>query len=134
MVKEDQLKPEIICQTLNARLGEVTPLQVLLATVRWTAKGNLVVTSGPNATLHTLQLAAPHIGAILTSAFKFPSSKHLPAAQPNIKWSKISINSVPTSVLNSCRAYTPAECHDTLKTTLLPFLPPPAFFGNTAWA
>jgi len=40
---ENWPKPEDICQTLNKRLGEVTPPQVSLAAVRWTVKGNLVI-------------------------------------------------------------------------------------------
>jgi hypothetical protein len=38
-------------------------------------------------------------------------------ARPNVKWSKISINGVPTGVSNQCAAYDPAECHKALTST-----------------
>ena len=47
---EDRPKPELVCQTLNEGLSKISPPQVQLAAVRWTAKGNLVVTGGPSAT------------------------------------------------------------------------------------
>jgi hypothetical protein len=89
-------RPEVICSTLNERLRQISPPQAMLAAVRWTARGNLVITGAPSATPHTLQIAAPHISAILMQAFQIPSDKALPAARPNVKWSKISINGVPT--------------------------------------
>jgi len=89
-------RPELICATLNKKLGEVSPPQVQLAAVRWTAKGNLVIIAGPSSTPASLLAAAPHINTILTTTLKLPS--HSPSAQPraNIKWSKITINGVPT--------------------------------------
>src|SRR6266705_2586045 len=42
-------RPEIICEVLNKKLGEVTPPQSQLAAERWTAKGNLVITAGPSS-------------------------------------------------------------------------------------
>src|SRR5260221_7674053 len=55
--------------------------------------------------------AAPHINAILSTTLKLPS--HSPFAQPqaNIKWSKITINSVPTGTSPTRAPYTPEECH-----------------------
>jgi hypothetical protein len=46
-----------------------------------------------------------------------PSNARLPAARPNIKWSKISVNGVPTGVSNKRTAYDPAECHEALTAT-----------------
>jgi hypothetical protein len=114
---EDRPKPETICRTLNTWLGEVSLPQILLATVRWTARGNLVITGGPASTPATLQLVAPHISVILAKTFKLPSDTHLPTSRPNVKWSKISINSVPTSMSNKCMEYNPAECHSALTAT-----------------
>jgi hypothetical protein len=71
----------------------------------------------PASTPVTLQLAATHISSILKTTLKIPSHACLPAARPNVKWSKISINSVPTSVSSRHTAYTPVECHNTLITT-----------------
>jgi hypothetical protein len=109
-------KLEHICQIFNKRFGEVTPPQVSLATIRWTVRANLVVTGRPTSTPATLQIAAVHISATLKDILKTPSNAHLLVARPNIKWSKISINGVPTGMSNKCMAYTPTECHNTLTT------------------
>jgi hypothetical protein len=115
LAEEDQPKPEIICGTLNVRLGNISPPQAMLAAIRWTACGNLVITGAPNASSHALQAAAPHISAILTQAFKLPSDHTLLTARPNVKWSKLTINGVPTRASNTRGVYTHAENHDSLK-------------------
>ncbi len=107
-------RPEKICEVLNKKLGEVTPPQAQLAAVRWTAKGNLVITAGPSSSPVSLLSAAPHINAILSTTLKLPS--HSPFTQPraNIKWSKITINGVPTGASSTRNPYTPEECHAAL--------------------
>ena len=111
---EGRLRPELICETLNKKLGEVSPPQVQLAAVRWTAKGNLIITAGPSSTPVSLLSAAPHINAILSTTLQLPS--HSPFTQPraNTKWSKISINGVPTGASPTRTPYTPEECHAAL--------------------
>ena len=111
---EGRPRPELICETLNKKLGEVSPPQVQLAAVRWTAKGNLIITAGPSSTPVSLLSAAPHINAILTTTLQLPS--HSPFTQPraNIKWSKITINGVPTGASPSRTPYTPEEYHAAL--------------------
>ena len=108
---ESRPRPELICETLNKKLGEVSPPQVQLAAIRWTAKGNLIITAGPSSTPVSLLTAAPHINAILTTTLQLPS--HSPFTQPraNIKWSKITINGVPTGASPTRTPYTPEECH-----------------------
>jgi hypothetical protein len=115
LAEDNRPKPEVICNTLNERLSKISPPQAILAAVRWTARGNLVVTGAPNTTSHTLQLAVLHISAILIKAFHLPSDNPLLAAQPNVKWSKISINGVPTGVSKKCGVYMHARNHDSLK-------------------
>ena len=107
-------QPELICETLNKKLREVSLPQVQLAAVRWTAKGNLIITAGPSSTPVSLLSAAPHINAILTTTLQLPS--HSPFTQPraNIKWSKITINGVPTGASPTRTPYTPEECHTAL--------------------
>ena len=85
-----------------------------LAAVRWTASGNLVVTGGPAATPSSLQLAAPHIGAILSTKFKLTSPTSIPPPRANVKWSKIIINGVPTGASSNRKPYSPEECHAAL--------------------
>ena len=107
-------KPEAICCLLNEELRGISPPQVQLAAVRWTASGNLVVTGGPAATSSSLQLAAPHIGAILSTKFKLTSPTSIPPPRANVKWSKIIINGVPTEASSARNPYTPEECHAAL--------------------
>jgi hypothetical protein len=67
IAEKDQLWLEILCDAINRKLITILPPQVKLAAVRWTAKGNLVITGAPTMTLYTLQIAAPHIGTIISS-------------------------------------------------------------------
>jgi hypothetical protein len=110
----NRVKLEIICCTLNKGLGRITPPQVQLATIRWTAKGNLVVTGGPFSSPQSLQMAAPHISAILTLALKLPSTSFISQPRANVKWSKLLINSVPTGTSKDREPYSPDECHAAL--------------------
>jgi len=105
---------ESVCCILNERLSAISPLQVQLAAVRWTAMGNLVVTGGPSATPASLQLAAPHISIILSSKLQLPSHTTIPPPRANVKWSKIALNGVPTSMSSTWDPYTPDKCHSAL--------------------
>src|SRR6266705_936071 len=107
-------RPEIICEVLNKKLGEVMPPRSQRAGVRWTVKGNLVIRAGPSSSPVSLLTAAPHINAILSTTLKLPS--HSPFTQPraNIKWSKITINGVPTGASSTRNPSTPEECHAAL--------------------
>ena len=64
--------------------------------------------------LKTLQIAAPHVSKILTSHFCAPEDDPIPVARPNTKWSKISINGVPTGVTNDRGTYNPTENHNSI--------------------
>jgi len=112
--KEGRVKQEILCYALNKELTAVTPPQVQLVAIRWTAKGNLVITGGPAATPHTLQLAAPHISISLPFLLSLPTNSPPLQPRPNTKWSKILINGVPTGVSNDRSPLTPDECHAVL--------------------
>ena len=94
--QKDQVKPVHLCSAINQGLRNISPPQVELAAIRWTAKGNLVVTGGPTSTPHTLQLAAPHISNIISTTLSLPSNHTLAQPWANVKWSKILINGVPT--------------------------------------
>ena len=112
--EKGQVKPEILCQNLNKDLAAVTPPQVQLVATRWTAKGNLVITGGPATTPHTLQLATPHISASLSCSLHLSSNTPITQPRPNTKWSKITINSVPTGASQVRSPYSPDECHAAL--------------------
>ena len=115
--KDSRVKPEVLCQAINKKLAAISPPQVQLAAVRWTAKGNLVITGGPAATPHTLQTAAPHISSIIPSIIPSKITSPLPQPRANVKWSKILLNSVPTGASEDRAPYTPDECHIALAET-----------------
>ncbi len=117
MDKDSRVKPEIMCQAINKKLAAISPPQVQLAAVRWTAKGNLVITGGPAATPHTLQTAAPHISSIIPSIIPSKITSPLPQPRANVKWSKILLNGVPTGASKDRAPYTPDECHTALAET-----------------
>jgi hypothetical protein len=75
-----------------------------------------VVTGDQYATLKSLQIAAPHISTILTNHFRAPNNNPIPVPRPNTKWSKISINGVPTGVTDTHGAYNPTENHNSITT------------------
>jgi hypothetical protein len=58
--------PGELCQQLNEMLCMTTLTPITLSAVRWTAKGNLVVTAGPNMSAHALQASASFISEYLT--------------------------------------------------------------------
>jgi hypothetical protein len=88
---------------------------VHISAIRWTAKGNLVVTGGQLTTAQQLQLASPIIAKAFTDAYSTTVTPFAsPHTQANVKWSKILINSLPTGVTDSRGTYTPDECHTAL--------------------
>jgi hypothetical protein len=103
-----------ICEVLNRELVKISLTQVKVAAIRWTAKGNLVITGAPPASPAMLQLSALHIGAILTKALHLPHNHQVKQPRANVKWSRITINSIPTGKSESQGPYTPEECHAAL--------------------
>jgi len=86
-----------------------------VSAVRWTAKGNLVVTGGHLATVQQLQLVAPILAQTFSEAYSTAVTPiTLPHTRANVKWSKILINGLPTGVSDSQGPYTPEECHTAL--------------------
>lgn len=77
-----------------------------------------MVTRGPSATPHFLQLAAPHISSIITNTLSLLPTNSLPQPRANVKWSKILINGVPTRASPgtgpSAGLATPDACHSAL--------------------
>jgi len=117
LAPEDRPRPELVCETLNSKLSAISPTMAKVAAAHWTAKGNLVITGAPPSSLSTLQAAAPHISNIISQAFQLPTSTPLPAARANTKWSKISLNGIPTGASNARGPFTPEECHAALCAT-----------------
>ncbi|KAH9019632.1 hypothetical protein EDB85DRAFT_1896559 [Lactarius pseudohatsudake] len=107
--------PAQICEGINDALANAQNDLARVSTARWTTRDNLVLTGSPNTSAQNLQQATPTICQHFSESY--PDSRvTLPTlrVRPNIKWSKILINSVPTGVSSDSHAYTPDECHAAL--------------------
>jgi hypothetical protein len=90
---------------------------VHVSAARWTAKGNLVITSGHMTTAQQLQLASPLISKAFNDAYSGTVTPFtLLHTQANVKWSKILINGFFTGVSDSRGAFTPDKCNSALTT------------------
>lgn len=108
-------QPAEICTTINNALNITPHNQVHVSAVRWTAKGNLIITGGHMIMAHQLQLIFPIIAKALTEAYSSPVTPlTAPLTHANVKWSKVLINGLPTEVTDSRGAYTSNECHAAL--------------------
>ncbi|KAH9009321.1 hypothetical protein EDB84DRAFT_1571292 [Lactarius hengduanensis] len=107
--------PAQICEGINSALEHAQNDQARVSAARWTARDNLVLTGSPNTSAQSLKLATPTIRQHFSESFP-ASHVILPplSVRPNVKWSKILINSVPTGVSPSASAYSPDECHAAL--------------------
>ena len=79
----------------------------------------MILTGGPNTTAQHLQQAIPTIRQHIAKTYLIPDESEPlppPTIRPNVKWSKLLINSVPTGVAPFCDARTPDECHTALVT------------------
>jgi hypothetical protein len=96
--------PADICATINAALSHTNSTQVRISAVRWTAKGNLVFWGGANTMATQLTTALPHISEALhpsLSALSQSAPQTPPALRPNVKWSKLRLNAIPTGVTSN---------------------------------
>jgi hypothetical protein len=104
------------------QVTELLPIPILIIPMIETHTGYpylciSLVTGTHTATSTTLQAAAPCISSILLHALQLTKENPLPPTRANIRWSKISINSIPTSVSNTWAPYTLEECHKALVAT-----------------
>ena len=109
--------PSDLCTTINAALNHSNATQVRVSAARWTAKGNLVFWGGTNTTAHQLTSSIPHFSeALQTSLLAIAESapQTPPTLRPNVKWSKLRFNAVPTGKSDTRGAYTPDEVHNAL--------------------
>ncbi|KAF8261100.1 hypothetical protein EI94DRAFT_1810805 [Lactarius quietus] len=102
--------PAALCSGINQALEASGNDQVCISATQWTARDNMILTGGPNTSAHHLQQAAPIISQHFGDAY--PLSP--PTIRPNVKWSKLLINNVPTGVTTEDGAKTPDECHAAL--------------------
>ena len=82
-----------------------------VSATKWAPSGNLVVFAGPDTNLTQLQTSYHIITSAIEAALPEPTPL---ASHPNVKWSKLLINSVPTGATNISLAITCEECHQAL--------------------
>ena len=106
--------PAEICRSLNSQLKDrPAHSQVHISAVRWTVRGNLVITAGPNTSEHHLKAALPDIASLLRFILGLPN-KDSYQIRANTRWSRILLNRVPTGATSSTEAASPNQCHDSL--------------------
>jgi hypothetical protein len=84
--------------------------------MRYNKKGNLILTAHHTTTQAQLNSVADevkHYIELFSDTSGAPTS-HPITARPNVKWSKILINSVPVGCHETRGPYTPEECHSSL--------------------
>ncbi|KAH9160016.1 hypothetical protein EDB89DRAFT_1915310 [Lactarius sanguifluus] len=85
--------------------------QVTLSAARWTAKNNLVVTAGPDTTVHHLTSASHSISDCLAVYLSADQSPLPVQARENCKWARLLINGIPTRVSLTWGPYMSSELH-----------------------
>jgi hypothetical protein len=112
----ERLTPTEICKLLNKELAR-TPSheQVHISAAKWNSCGNLIITTGHNTTQNQLNTSLTHISFWMKNALHADLADNVPITiRPNVKWSRILINRVPTGATSKNGAYKPAECHSAL--------------------
>ena len=85
---------------------------VRMSAAKWTPKGNLVIFAGPGISRNALYSTAPLINSAVSEAL--PEDPCI-SAHLNVKWGKVLINSVPTSVVEGHpTVHSPATCWQVL--------------------
>jgi hypothetical protein len=111
-------RPGPICDGINEALSSSPHHQIKLSAARWTAKGNLILTGGPQVTAQQLTTAHSFISSAIAGVLADHVNIHSPPPiRANVKWSKLLINGVPTGVTSKRgSAYSREECHSALVT------------------
>ena len=106
--------PLIAC--LNKSLFLAGHTEISLSAVKFTKKGNLVLTANHSNTQAQLNSVANGLAAEIERFLKASDAltpTHI-SAKANVKWSKILINSVPVGIMENRGPWTPEECHRSL--------------------
>src|SRR6266446_803730 len=109
--------PADICATINTTLALSNATQTHVSAARWTSKGNLVIWGGNTTSANQLNSALPHFVEAIQSSISVLTSTPLhqaPTLRPNVKWSKLRFNAVPTGKTAFKGAYSPDEAHKAL--------------------
>ena len=109
----DSVIVPMLIEAINHDLAtSPTHARVRVSAAKWMPKGNLVMFAGPGISCKTLFLTLPLLTQSVSWALldDLVISSHL-----NIKWGKVLINSVPTSIIEGHpHAYLPVTCWQVL--------------------
>ena len=112
-IPPDKQNVQDITGYVNGKLSNSGLVNVQLSAARYTKQGNLVLTAHHATIQSQFQQAIPLI-KILVKQFYSQANTPIPediTARPNVKWSKILINSVPVGISDSRGPWTPNECN-----------------------
>ena len=107
-----QLRAPSLVEACNEVLqSDACHANVRISAAKWAPSGNLVMFAGPDTNLTQLQ-TSHHI---VTSAIKAALPEPTPlTSRPNVKWSKLLINNIPTGATDISPALSHEECHQAL--------------------
>jgi hypothetical protein len=107
--------PATICDTINKGLeGSLTHSQVHVSAVRWTVRGNLVITASADTSQYQLNSALMHVATYAKRSLNITQSIPTPI-RANTRWSRILLNRVLTSATSENEAHSPTQCHTALR-------------------
>ncbi|KAH9026444.1 hypothetical protein EDB85DRAFT_2149173 [Lactarius pseudohatsudake] len=78
-----------------------------LSATRWTAKNNLVITAGPDTTVHHLTSASHLISDCLVTFLSTDQSPLPVQTSDNCKWARLLVNGIPTGASPTRGPYSP---------------------------
>jgi hypothetical protein len=114
---ENRPTPMYLTKIFNEALKTSPYHQVHVAASWWTANANLVITGGHLTTAQQLRDCTEILARALSEDQSMLDDVPLPhpPTRPNVKWSKVLINGIPTGVqFDRENAYSPEECHEAL--------------------
>lgn len=107
--------PATVCDTINKGLeGSLTHSQVHVSAVRWTVRGNLVITASADTSQYQLNSALMHVATYAKHSLNITQSIPTPI-RANTRWSRILLNCVPTGTTSENEAHSPTQCHTALR-------------------
>jgi hypothetical protein len=95
--------PMLVAACNQAFVSEPRHANIWVAATKWSPLGNLVIFMGPETSLIQLQAAHHLIVGAIEAALPTPTPL---SSHPNVKWSKLLINSMPHRVTEVLLAYT----------------------------
>ena len=105
--------PAELCRTLIMELADSrTHAHIRISAAKWNARGNIIVTAGPDINSHTFHKSLDYITKILNEIV-FPANISADT-RPNVKWSRVLLNRVPTGTTDETEAHSTHTSHQAL--------------------